>query len=62
MNCKSERTHYYEQLENGIAEMEATVERLRTEIHELMEMKNALNQLNGLLRKELKELMEDSPF
>lgn len=62
MNCKRESAQYFEQLENGIAEMEATVERLRTEIHVLMEMKNALYQLNGLLKKELKGRIEDLPF
>ncbi|WP_169819245.1 hypothetical protein [Anaerobacillus arseniciselenatis] len=55
MNCKRESAQYYEQLEDGIAEMEATVERLRMEIQELMEIKNALYQLNGLLKEELKE-------
>ncbi len=42
--------------------MEATIERLRTEINELMEIKNALFQLNGFLKRELKELIEDLPF
>ena len=50
------------QLENGIAEMEATVERLRMEIHELIEVKDALNQLNSLLKKKLKEQIGDLPF
>lgn len=62
MNCKRGSTDYYEQLEIGIAEMEATVERLRTEINELMEIKNALFQLNGFLKRESKELIEDLPF
>jgi FtsZ-binding cell division protein ZapB len=62
MNCKRESAQYYEQLENGISEMEATVERLRMEIQELMEIKNALYQLNGLLKEELKELIKDFPF
>lgn len=62
MNCKRESAQYYEQLENGIAEMEATVERLRMEIQELMEIKNALYQLTGLLKEELKERIEDIPF
>ncbi|WP_040203122.1 hypothetical protein [Neobacillus jeddahensis] len=60
MNCR--RVDYYDQLEIGIAEMEATIERLRTEINELMEIKNALFQLNGFLKRELKELIEDLPF
>lgn len=42
--------------------MEEVVERLRTEINELMEMKKALNQLNGLLKKELKELLDSLPY
>ncbi|MBD8071285.1 hypothetical protein [Bacillus sp. PS06] len=62
MSCRRENIQYYDQLKKGIAEMEATVERLRTEIHELTEMKNALNQLNGLLKKELNEQLEDFPF
>ncbi|WP_132748408.1 hypothetical protein [Scopulibacillus darangshiensis] len=62
MNCRRVSVDYYEQLENGIAEMEATIERLRTEINELMEIKNALYQLNGFLKKESKELIEDLPF
>jgi hypothetical protein len=49
-------------LEIGIAEMEATITRLSKEINELMEIKNALNQLNGFLKKESKELIEDLPF
>ncbi|KWZ85259.1 hypothetical protein HMPREF3213_00553, partial [Heyndrickxia coagulans] len=36
--------------------MEATIEGLRKEISELLEMRNALNQLNALLKKELREL------
>jgi regulator of replication initiation timing len=62
MNCKRDSALYYEQLENGIVEMEATVERLRMEIQELMEIKNALYQLNGLLKEELKERIKDFPF
>lgn len=62
MNCKKVSSDYYKQLEIGITEMEATVERLRTEINELIEIKNALNQLNGFLKKESKELIEDLPF
>lgn len=62
MSCRRECPDYYEQLENGIAEMEATIERLRTEINELIEIKNALYQLNGFLKKESKELIEDLPF
>jgi regulator of replication initiation timing len=62
MNYRRGRSQYYKQLENGIAEMEATVERLRAEIQELMEMKNALYQLNSLLKKEVKEKIEDFPF
>lgn len=62
MSCRRECADYYEQLENGIAEMEATIERLKTEINELLEIKNALYQLNGFLKKESKELIEDLPF
>ena len=62
MNCRKVNADYYEQLENGIAEMEATIERLRTEIHELIEIKNALYQLNSFLKKESKALIEDLPF
>lgn len=62
MSCRRVNTDYYEQLENGIAEMEATIERLRTEINELVEIKNALHQQNGFLKKESKELIEDLPF
>lgn len=60
MNCKDAR--YYEQLKNGIAEMEATIEGLRKEIHDLLEMRDALNQLNSLLKKELKDLVGDDLF
>lgn len=62
MNCRGVSRKYYEQLETGITEMEATVERLRTEINELIEIRNALNQLNGFLKRESKELIEDLPF
>lgn len=62
MSCRRVSANYYEQLEIGIAEMEATIERLRTEINELIEIKNALYQLNGFLKKESKELIEDLPF
>jgi regulator of replication initiation timing len=62
MNYNKKNLQYYDQLENGIAEMEATVERLRAEINELMEMKNALNHLNSLLKKELKELIGENHF
>jgi FtsZ-binding cell division protein ZapB len=62
MNCSRGSSHYYEQLENGIAEMEATIERLRMEIHELIKMKNALYHLNGFLEKESKEKIGDFPF
>jgi FtsZ-binding cell division protein ZapB len=62
MNCRRVSVDYYEQLENGIAEMESTTERLRTEINELMEIKNALYQLNSFLKRESKELIEDLPF
>lgn len=62
MNYKSRNTQYYKQLEYGIAEMEATIERLRIEIQELMEMKNALYQLNCLLKKEIKDQIGGFPF
>lgn len=62
MNYKKGKITYYKELENGIAEMEAAIERLRSEINELLEMKNALNQLNDLLKRELKELIEENPF
>lgn len=62
MNCRSVSTDYYVQLENGIVEMEATIERLRTEINELMEIRNTLYQLNGLLKKESKDLIGDLTF
>lgn len=51
MNCRRVSADYYEQLENGIAEVEATIVQLRTEISELIEIKNALYQLNGLLKR-----------
>ncbi|GAE48347.1 hypothetical protein JCM21738_5461 [Mesobacillus boroniphilus JCM 21738] len=62
MSCKKDKVQYYDQLDAGIAEMEEVVERIRTEINELMEMKKALNQLNGLLKKELKELLDPLPY
>ena len=57
MNCKRENEQYEAQLENGIAEMEATIDRLRKEINELIKEKNALYSLNSFLKKELKELL-----
>ncbi len=42
--------------------MEATIEGLRKEIHDLLEMRDALNQLNSLLKKELKDLVGDDLF
>lgn len=62
MNCNRVNAEYYVQLENGTAEMEATIERLRMEIHELLEMKDALNQFNSLLKKELIDQVGDLPF
>lgn len=51
MNCNRTKTQYYVQLENGIAEMEATIERLRTEIHKLTEKRNALTVLIDVLKR-----------
>lgn len=62
MNSNRETEEYYAQLENGIAEMETKIELLRMEIYELIEMKDALNQLNRLLKKEVKEQIEDFLF
>ncbi|WP_264760438.1 hypothetical protein [Neobacillus rhizosphaerae] len=39
MNCRRVSTDYCEQLEIGIVEMGATVERLRTERNELRKLK-----------------------
>lgn len=57
MNCNREKTQYYAQVENGIAEMEATIERLRTEIHELTEKRDALTELIDLLKSELRDIL-----
>jgi hypothetical protein len=62
MNCSRGSSQYYEQLENGIAEMEAAIERLRMEIHELIKIKNELCHLNGFIEKESKEQIGDFPF
>jgi hypothetical protein len=62
MNCSRESSQYYEQLENGIAEMEATIERLRLEIHGLIKIKNALYHLNGFIEKGSNEQIGDFPF
>lgn len=62
MNFRIVSSDYYKQLEIGIVEMEATVERLRMEINELIEINNALIQQNGFLKKESQELIEDLPF
>lgn len=62
MNSNRENEEYYVQLENGIAEMETKIELLRMEIYELIEMKDALNHLNRLLKKEVKEQIEDFLF
>jgi FtsZ-binding cell division protein ZapB len=62
MNCRRVTLDYYDQLENGIAEMEGTIERLRAEVNELMEIKNALYQLNGFLKRGSKKLIDDLPF
>lgn len=40
-------------------ETEATIKRLRSELHELTEIKNAL-KLNSLLKKELNKLIEEN--
>lgn len=57
MSYRRENKQYEAQLENGIAEMEATIDRLRKEIDELKEEKNALLDLNFLLKRNLKELL-----
>lgn len=57
MNYREENEPYYEQLEHGIAEMEATIERLRKEIHVLTEIKDVLLDLNFLLKRDLKDLL-----
>jgi hypothetical protein len=50
MNTLETRT---EQLLNGIAEMEAAVERLRSEVHRLQEERDALEQGNLELYRKL---------
>lgn len=62
MKCEWACAQYQMQLEVGIVEMEATVERLRGEIHDLIEIKKALSQLNSLLKEESRELMDEPPF
>lgn len=62
MKCEGACAQHYEDLENGIAEMEAAVERLRDEIHDLIEIKKALSQLNSVLKKESRELLDGLPF
>jgi hypothetical protein len=57
MSYRIETEQYYAQLEDGIAEMEAMIERLRKEIHELTEIKDALLDVNFLLKKDLIDLL-----
>lgn len=47
---------YSQQLQDGIDEMEATVERLREEIQQLIEQRNALKEGNLELYLKLTEL------
>jgi cell division protein FtsB len=49
----NKREAYAKQLEDGIAEMEAAVERLRDEIHQLREEREALLKGNRVLEKDL---------
>lgn len=53
----AENEPYTAQLENGIEEMEATIERLRKEIHELQKIKTALLKINRLLKRDLEDLL-----
>lgn len=62
MKCEGACAQYYKDLEDGIGEMEAAVERLRDEIHDLIEIKKALSQLNSILKKESRELIDGLPF
>jgi len=57
MSCKRKKKQYYAQLENGIAEMEAAIDELRKEIHELMGRKDQLVPLIYLLKKDLKDIL-----
>jgi uncharacterized coiled-coil DUF342 family protein len=51
------REEYLIQLSEGINEMEAKVDELRKEIHHLIEKRDALIQVNRILRKELIEIL-----
>lgn len=57
MSCKRKKKQYYAQLENGIAEMEAAIDELRMEIHELVGRKDQLVSLIYLLKKDLKDIL-----
>lgn len=57
MSCKRKKEQYYAQLENGIAEMEAAIDELRMEIHELVGRKDQLVSLIYLLKKDLKDIL-----
>ncbi|MFZ3590234.1 hypothetical protein ACOI1C_13430 [Bacillus sp. DJP31] len=45
---------YKKQLQEGICEMEATVDRLRQDINELLIKRDALQELNEILEEELR--------
>lgn len=57
MSCKRKKEQRYVQMENGIAEMEAAIDELRMEIHELVERKDLLVSLIYLLKKDLKDIL-----
>lgn len=52
-----EQLEYKFELEEEIAEMNATINALRAEIYELKEMRELLQRLNYLLQDELRSLL-----
>jgi phage shock protein A len=65
MNCRKDGASemvkrlrdYKKQLQEGICEMEATVDQLRKDIDELLIKRDALQKLNGILEEELKSFL-----
>jgi uncharacterized coiled-coil DUF342 family protein len=57
LRMSKKREAYLKQLSEGIDELEAKVDELRKEIHHLIEKRDALIEVNRILKRELIEIL-----